>query len=511
MPALSVTIGAAAASYAFSGEPTLRDLLLQAGLHTQMPCAGNHSCGKCKVCCSGALSPLSAEEASFLSPGDLSGGIRLACFVRALGDVSVWLAEDRLSTLSAVSLPAHALTERGWGLAVDVGTTTVAMQLYHLDTGDLCGESLQANQQARFGADVISRIEFSNQNGGELLEETLHQQLSEMAGCCMQQAGIQELHAAVVTGNTTMLHFWEGLDPRGIAVAPFTPASLFGGGSRRSLLGTDPYLPPCLGPYIGGDVTCAILAAELLKRPDQTALLADLGTNGEIVLSHGGKLYCASTAMGPAFEGAGLAFGMQATPGAISGIHQEPDGSLSVRVIANCPAVGICGSGVLDAVRVMLDLGILDESGLLCESSPGVTLWNRQTAWRVPGTSVYVTQEDIRQIQLAKAALCAGIHTLLEKVSLSPEDVERFCIAGGFGHYMDLTSAARMGLFPAALASRAEVLGNAALSGAAALLLDSSFHSDLRAARACAQEIPLSGNSVFSEYYIDKIMFESEE
>lgn len=511
MPTLTVHTGSTNRHWNFSGEQSLHELLLEAGVHLQMPCAGNHTCGKCKVRCSGALSPLTAEESAFLTPGEISGGVRLACFTKVLGDVTVTISEETASTLSAVSLPKHALGRRGWGLAVDIGTTTVAAQLYGLETGTLRGEALGANQQDRFGADVISRIEFSNRQGGELLQESLHTQLEEMAASCMEQAGIAKLDAAVVTGNTTMLHFWEGLDPRGIAVAPFTPMSLFGTHGTQTLAGVAPYLPPCLGSYIGADITCAILSSGLMGHRDETSLLIDLGTNGEIALFHQGRLYCASTAMGPAFEGAGLSCGMQAAPGAVSVITQEDDGSVSAAVIGGGEAMGICGSGVLDAVAVMLEQGVLDESGLLCESSPNVTSWNGQFAWQIPGTSVRLTQKDIRQVQLAKAALCAGIQTLLKTASLEPEQVDRLYIAGGFGHYMNLSSASRIGLFPPCLAPKARVLGNAALAGAVTLLLDPAFLESLADIQRCAEEIPLSGNSIFSDSYIDNITFESEE
>ena len=210
----------------FSGRPSLRSLLLEAGLPFPMPCGGNHTCGKCKVRCSGQLAPPCAEEAERLSPEERSQGIRLACYVQVLGDASVWLPEQEVDTLSAVVLPAHTLRKKGWGLAVDIGTTTVAAQLYRLEDGRIYGEALGANEQAGFGADVISRIEHSNQHGVAPLTECIHQQLERMASSCMAQAGVSALDCAVVTGNTTMLHFWEGLDPRGIAVAPFVPVSL---------------------------------------------------------------------------------------------------------------------------------------------------------------------------------------------------------------------------------------------------------------------------------------------
>ncbi len=513
MPTLTIHADSAVKHWSFSGKQSLAAVLQQAGIGLQMPCGGNHTCGKCKVRCSGAFSPLTAEEAALLSPEEQAGGVRLACLTRVVGDASVLLHEKTtVSTLSAVTLPEHTLGRQGLGLAVDIGTTTVAMQLYQLETGALLAEALGINRQDRFGADVISRIESSNQQGVASLQACIHCQLEEMAASCMRQAGTDHLDAAVITGNTTMLHFWEGLDPRGIAVAPFTPASLFGCTGRTAIAGIAPYLPPCLGPYVGADIVCAVLSSSgLMGRVDETAVLADLGTNGEIVLFHQGRLYCASTAMGPAFEGAGLSCGMQASPGAISTVSPGQDGSLTISVIGGEEAQGICGSGALDAVAVLLECGVLDESGLLEKSSPLVCDRNGQSAVQFPGTSVYLTQKDIRQIQLAKAALYAGIQTLLETTSLQPEQVHRLYIAGGFGHYMNLGSAARIGLFPPCLRPKARVLGNAALAGAVTLLLDPSYMDILSDITSRSEEIPLSGNSTFSDNYIDHITFESEE
>lgn len=494
----------------FDGELSVWDLLNKMDISFSAACGGNHICGKCKILCEGNLSPVDSEEAALLLPEEATAGIRLACFARALGDVRVYLPQSRIETLSATVLPPHDLTEQGWGIAVDVGTTTIAMQLYRLEDGSLQGEVLQANRQSRFGADVISRINFSNQNGEEFLEDTVHTQLEEMAAACMEQAGIHKLDFVVVTGNTTMLHFWERLDAQGIGIAPFTPSSLLGRQSRFSLCGAPVYLPQCVGAYVGADIACAILASGMLKRPNETALLVDLGTNGEIVLYKDGCLLCASTAMGPAFEGAGLSFGMQAGPGAVSSVWQTENGNVAVRVIANCAARGICGSGILDAVRVMLEKGVLDESGLLCENQMNVAVHQGQVAWELPGTGVWVTQKDIRQIQLAKSALCAGIETLLNTAGVAPKEIARFYIAGGFGHFVDVDSAVQVGLFPKPLADCASVIGNAALSGAVTLLLDQNAYEAMDLIQVQGKEVCLSGNPVFAERYMENMLFSDE-
>ena len=511
MQTLFITSGSTKLQHSFTAPIQLGELLREAQVHMQMPCGGNQRCGKCKIRVSGELSPMTEAERAFLTEEEIQEGYRLACFTTVSGDASVVLTGDRVFALSAVEMPHHQLTEQGFGIAVDIGTTTVAMQMYRLETGELVGEALGANAQAGFGADVISRIDYANHNGAKLLEDAIRNQLNTMAEACMKQAGTDHIDDCVVTGNTTMLHFWEGLDASGIAVAPFTPQSLFGETSHIPLHGKEPFLPPCLGSYIGADITCAILASDMMNHPEETSLLVDMGTNGEIALRcKNGDLMCASTALGPAFEGANLDFGMQAAPGAISAVDLV-DGEVVPTVLGGVEAIGLCGSGVLDAVRVMLELEVLGESGRIDKDAPGVTDWKGEVAWQVPGTEVFVTQRDIRQIQMAKAAVSAGIDTLLDAADLKPEDVDRFYIAGGFGHRMNLESGARIGLFPPQLAPKTTVLGNAALSGADLLLLDRGSRIMLKQVADGAREIPLSGNETFSDQYVERMAFEEEE
>lgn len=488
---------------------SLASLLHASNLSLRMPCGGTHRCGKCRIKVTGDVLPPSKEELAFLSQEDLLHGIRLACFAQVHGTVTVELPSDSVCALSTVSLPAYRPGGRGFGLAVDIGTTTIAMQLYDCSSGQLIGEDLAENRQRTFGADVISRIEYANRHTPAPLEDTIHHQLEEMAGYCLRRSGISGLDKIVIAGNTTMLHFWERLDPRGIAVSPFVPQSLFGCESRYPLCGVLPFLPNCVGAYVGGDVTCAILASGMLQAPDKTSLLVDLGTNGEIALYHRGKLHCASTALGPAFEGASLSCGMAASPGAVCEVHMEETGGVSFSTIAGAPPVGICGSGILDIIRLMLEHDILDETGRLCGSARTAKAETGEPAWDLPGTGLRMTQQDIRQIQLAKAAVCAGIQTLLETIGLTCGDVERFYIAGGFGHSMNVESAARVGLFPSALKSRVQLLGNASLSGAVFLLLDPQARNTLGQMCESAEELPLSGNSAFSEHYIENMLFET--
>ena len=416
------------------------------------------------------------SERRLLSGEDQANGIRLACFCRVCGDVSVRLNDAGASKIIAWNkTAAFEHTETGFGIAVDIGTTTVAMQLFERASGRVLAERLAENRQRGYGADVISRIEACKTSDLDTLSDLIADQLEEMAAACLAEAGLDTIDEAVVTGNSTMLHLYEGLDPASLAVVPFDVQSYFGCMSRRTLAGAPVYLPRCIGAYVGADIICAILASGMVHKGG-VELLADIGTNGEMALLHNGKLLCCSTAAGPAFEGAGLSQGMPAAPGAIRAV-QQTDGAITYKTVQDKPAIGVCGSGYLDE------------------------------DYEIDGSGVTIIQKDVRQIQLAKSAICAGVITLLEEEGVDAADVARFCIAGGFGSSMDYTSACAIGLFPAALRDKTEFIGNGALGGAAMLLMNRSLREYSESLAENATELSLSASAAFMDYYVDCMSF----
>lgn len=467
-----------------------------------LPCAGNHTCGKCRVNIEGSISPISESEKLLLSEQEIAEGMRLACACTVTGNASVTLQEHRSSKIIAwYQTPEYQHTESGYGFAVDIGTTTVAVQLIDRVSGTVLAERLAENTQRGYGADVISRIEACKTTGLNILSDRIADQIDEMAHECLIETGITQIEESVITGNTTMLHLYEGLDPSSLAVVPFAVQSYFGCQSRRTLADAPVYLPRCIGAYVGADIICAILSADLMH--NGTQLLADIGTNGEMALVHDGKLLCCSTAAGPAFEGAGLSSGMPAAAGAIHAVQLEKDASISYETIQDIPAVGICGSGILDALAVMLEAGVMDDSGYL-------ELEDEDTEdWIIGDSGISITQKDIRQIQLAKSAICGGVLTLLEKEGISVDEVSRFVIAGGFGNTMNHASAAKIGLFPAGLQDRTAFIGNAALGGAVMLLTNRSLRTQTEQLAQTAEELSLSTCSEFMDYYIDCMAFDA--
>ena len=468
----------------------LHDILRSAVPDFAQPCGGNHTCGKCRVRVSGDVSEAAENEKNLLGE-DHGKGIRLACFCKLMGDAAVTLDPEREAKIVAWHrMPEIECTETGYGFAVDIGTTTVVVRLYDRATGKVLAERMGENAQRGFGADVISRIEACKTEGLEVLSDRIAAQLEEMAAACMQESGVTEIAESVVTGNSTMLHLYEGLDPASLAVVPFTMQSAFGCYSRRTLAGAPVYLPRCIGAYVGADIVCAILTAELTD--GGVRLLVDIGTNGEMVLARDGKLLCCATAAGPAFEGAGLSCGMPAKRGAIRKVTLQDDKPI-YETVQDAEPVGICGSGILDALAIALRIENMDDSGFLEEE--------------IDLGGMIINQKDVRQIQLAKSAVCAGLITLLEEADVPAEDVEMFSIAGGFGSSMDPDSGRAIGLFPAALRDKTDFIGNAALGGAAMLLLNRDIRAKAEQLADAAEEIELSTSAAFMDHYIDCMSF----
>lgn len=454
------------------------------------PCGGNHTCGKCRVHVSGGVSEAGENEKKLLGD-DYEKGIRLACFCKLTGDAEVTLGEAREAKIVAWHrMPEIEYTEEGCGFAVDIGTTTVVTRLYDRATGRVLAERMGENAQRGFGADVISRIEACKTEGIAVLSDRIAAQLEEMAAACMQESGVTGITESVVTGNSTMLHLYEGLDPAPLAVVPFTMQSAFGCYSRRTLAGAPVYLPRCIGAYVGADIVCAILTAGLTG--GGVRLLVDIGTNGEMVLARAGKLLCCATAAGPAFEGAGLSCGMPAKRGAIRKVTLR-NGEQVFETVQDAEPAGICGSGILDALAIALETGNMDDSGFLEEE--------------IDLGGVVINQKDVRQIQLAKSAVCAGLITLLEEAGVPAEEVDVFSIAGGFGSSMDLDSAKAVGLFPAALRGKTDFIGNAALGGAAMILLNREIRAQSERLADAAGEIELSASAAFMDHYVDCMSF----
>jgi len=398
----------------------------------------------------------------------------------------------------------------GYGIAVDIGTTTVAMYLYSLGTGGLIDYAGIENPQRVYGADVISRINYIIENDGlRAMQSLILNCVADLTDTLCKRNGITQadIYSAVFAGNTVMQSIAAGINPKDIAFAPFTPPDLFDYEIPADILpsglaqGAKIYLAPAFAGYVGGDVATGIIAADM-DLSDKIKLYLDIGTNGEIGLGNrDGIIFCA-TAAGPAFEGAHIECGTPGIPGAINKVERAHDGGISYETIGGLPPVGICGSGIIDACAAMLDLGVLDETGLIDVGRDD----NNDSEFKIVD-GIYICQKDIREIQLAKSAVSAGIATLLHYSNKTLDDIDEVILAGGFGSHINKKSACKIGLIPLELEDKITIAGNAAGMGASAVLLNRQARERIKKLGAISSYTELSGDDFFMDEYIEHMMF----
>ncbi len=470
----------------------LLEALSQNGFFIPAACGGHKSCGKCAVKCR------AANDEDFQTV--------LSCHTSVVSDLTVLLDADANGKDWKVTslFPQNA---KRVGMLLDIGTTTLAACLVDKETGETLARASALNPQGAFGADVISRISAFGEGKGEDMRAAVAGATNRLIADFLHTgAQIDEL---IVAGNPTMLHLFIGVDPTGIGTYPFTPAFT----DTKYFVGADiginvprVRLLPSISAYLGSDVSAGILACEMHKT-DKTQLFMDLGTNGEIVLSHKGKLFAASTAAGPALEGANLCCGMGGVAGAVDRVWCE-DGKLRFTTIEKTPVRGICGSGLIDLLALLLDEEIIDETGAFDEESASPLLHHLEDDCFYLTPEVYLSQDDVRQFQLAKAAIAAGVEALTAHCGVRMSEITRVFLAGGLGYYMSPASASRTGLLSPALLSRTQIVGNTALSGARLCLLEKENQTALDAICTSTETVELSFSPTFSEAYIENMGFE---
>ncbi|MCL2518597.1 MAG: ASKHA domain-containing protein [Oscillospiraceae bacterium] len=475
---------------------TLLEIL--SGKKINAVCGGNKLCGKCKVKATGELSPLTDIERKFLSQSEIDNGIRLACMTYPEGEYTVELLDAgtmQIQTAGITGSYEKSPVDGEYGVAVDIGTTTIAVYLCNLKSGEIEQTAAFKNPQSEYGADVITRIGYiiNNADGLDKQRNAIITELNKTI-----KSFKKPINAVCITGNTTMEHIFAGYDPSGIANAPFTPKSLFGfsiSGAESGLSvdeNANVWVMPCFSAYVGGDIASGLVAADV-DISGENVLYIDIGTNGEIALGSKDGIHVCSAAAGPAFEGAKIEKGMSGVNGAVSKIWLN-SGEVKFNVIGDVSPIGICGSGLIDAVAVMLELGVIDETGYL--DKPFYITEN-----------VYISAADIRELQLAKAAISAGILTLLE---ITGANVEKVIIAGGFGSFMDPDNACRIGLIPSRYKGKIKSVGNTAGAGAALYLLSGNIRGRIDNVTAKSSYTELSGNMIFMDKFIEQMYFEEE-
>jgi len=476
----------------------LQDVLFAHGV--EFPCGGKGRCKGCRVRVLEGSLPLSPEQERMLSPEELRAGWRLSCQCAADEDLTLELAQWEAAILTDTT--AFAFTPReGLGVAVDIGTTTVVAQLLDLGTATVLAVRTALNPQARFGADVMSRVSYAlEEDGAAKLAGLIRRLIATMIRELLEAASapVERIQEVVLVGNTVMHHLFCGFSVEPLSQYPFESPTL--GLATMTANDLDWPLPahtrirflPCIGGYVGSDILAGVLALGL-DRYDGLAALIDLGTNGEIVLGGRQGLICSSTAAGPAFEGARIYMGMRAATGAISEVSVR-NGDPVYHVLGNVEPKGICGSGLVDAAAVLLDLERIQPSGRLGQGEQYLSL--------LP--PVRISQTDIRELQLAKGAIAAGVRILVEQLGTILEKVAIVHLAGAFGNYVNISSAVRIGLLPFA-ADRISPAGNTALLGAKIALFSGDGHLD-ELARSI-KHVSLHAHPGFQEIYVEEMTF----
>ncbi len=470
----------------FEGTPKLSELLSENGLYITSHCGGRGVCKKCAVFASGDISDADEKERA--------AGVRLACRVLLFGDcVAEPIYNDSGATVVTDTRINSAPLDPDWryGAAIDIGTTTVVLKLFD-STGACIGEEAALNPQRSISSDVMGRISAALNQKDELLKRQIHEAVSQMLLNVCKRAGIDfnSIDKTIITGNTAMLYLYCGVLPRSIAFSPFKADCRFG-----EYVGNNVFLAPCADAFIGGDVVCSVLSSGMYENKG-TALLCDIGTNGEVVLCKNGQLFAVSAAAGPAFEGGEISCGCGCISGAVDRVTAD-NGEINVHTVDNASIAGICGTGLIDAVAAFLELGYIDKSGYA----------SKELKLGTNGSSITLAQDDIRALQLAKSAVRAAIDILLLRTQTDIGEIDTFYLSGGFGKYIDLDSAVAIGLIPEKLAQKTELLGNSALSGAIEMLFD---ENNINKAKDIADNITvfnLSGEDDFYDSFIKNIDF----
>lgn len=480
---------------------SLRDILFAHGV--EFPCGGRGRCKGCRVRILSGNLPPTAEDRNRLSPEEIEHGWRLSCRARVEGPLRIELAQWEAKILADDSHFGFTPSE-GLGIAIDLGTTTLVGQLLDLRTGHVLAVATALNDQARHGADIMSRVDFATHGGGQkTLTHLIRQQLSQLVRELLAAvpARTPELRRVILVGNTVMHHLFSGISVEPLAHTPFEPVHDGLQSFRPADLGwplpaaAEVQFLPCLGGFVGSDILAGILATPLHETTTLSALM-DLGTNGEIVVGTRERMLCASTAAGPAFEGARISTGMRAATGAIAEVRIV-DGHLRCRVLGQVEPRGICGSGLVDAVACGLDLRRVQPNGRLTDGA----------RWDI-APPVALVQQDVRELQLAKGAIAAGLRILVQQWGASLDAVERVSLAGAFGNYINRQSAQRIGLLPARDLETVMPAGNTALLGAK-LALFAEKDADLSFAelRRRVTHVPLHEDPVFQETYVEEMGF----
>ena len=465
---------------------TISDAGIEAGVKIKLPCAGNGRCGKCIV--------------------EVGGERVLACQTPVTDGMTVLVPEEDTGKVIAatehrkVELGEISPLSEGYGLAVDIGTTTVAAEIVDLSSGDVVFQTADMNRQRSRGEDVLARIEYAGEGGTDELRRSVVETINDLiARCDVEGFSPDRITSAYIAGNTAMTHLFLGIDPTPIRYPPFEPVvkeAAISGAESGLTVNKDAKVicMPSVASYVGGDITSDIIDSGM-DRSEGLALLIDVGTNGEVAIGNAEMLLTCSSSAGPAFEGSQMTSGMLAREGAIDSVRIS-DGKLHYTVIGGIEPKGICGSGIIDLVAQLFKAGMLDRRGNFTERSGA-----KDGVFTIVG-DVVITQSEISNVIMTKAAIYSAAGTMVRSLGIGFEDLERIYIAGGFGNFIDMESAITIGLFPDVDRTKYEYLGNASLAGAKYALISKDFRDRIDEVFPKMTYVDLGSDPVFYDEYM---------
>jgi len=474
------------------------DVIMESGFFMERPCAGRGTCGKCRVKTRGVLSRPSTEEKKALPASELKAGVRLACQARVKGNAQISISSKTVVTDKIFSGAGKSAAKLSgpFGIAIDLGTTTVAAFLSTLEDSRVHRGFAVLNQQSTYGAEVISRMESAVNGKSRELKDRARSSIEAAArGLGLTPGQRRQIERAVVVGNSAMHHLFLGLPVTSLARLPFQPVSREARKRRARFFGREIelWVPPLIAGFVGSDTLACLVYLGFATRGKPMAAV-DLGTNGEVMVSDGKEIAVASTAAGPAFEGVNIECGMRAAPGAIASASGNKKGEVELEVIGGGRPAGIAGSGLLSLVNLLRKEGRISSSGRLEEK---VRLSER----------IYLSQSDVREVQKAKAAVRAAFDILLKRLGLKPKDLSELVLTGSFGARINVDDALELGMIPAAKKSRVKAFANAAGMGAGMLLSEQAFDFAVELAER-VKHIELYADPGFMDKFVSNMTFQ---
>ena len=539
---MHITVITREKEYSLSAEKgaSLYRLLLSEGIGLAAVCGGKGRCGKCGVRLLSGMLDITAADRAVFSEEELENGCRLACRASLNDDITIELIYSREEILAdpdgmpvnngiyansdgmpedneKTAVPENVFSKAEYGIAIDIGTTTLALALVDINQGRVLCCRTSENPQRVYGTDVISRIDRASKGSGSELKKLISSKLStEMAVLINDnKPEYGEIKRIAIAGNTAMLHILREYDTSGLGSHPFTPVNINFEELQLAALLSEEKLPddlkrvpvtilPGISAFVGADIVSGLFSLGFQER-EKPCLFLDLGTNGEMAVGTESKLLVTSVAAGPAFEGGNIKWGTGSIKGAISKVSIR-DGKPGIETVGGLlPPKGICGTGVIETTAELLRNKIIDETGLLSDQffDSGYPLSNNAS-----GETIVFTQDDIREVQLAKSAVRAGLEILLERYGAGYDEIDRLYISGGFGHTLDISKAAKIGMIPEELYGKCEAKGNTSLAGLVSFLCDNAEgRKGCERIRDKGEELYLSSDEEFNSLFLDYMSF----